>query len=51
MHYIHDFCHLEFSLLHMDEFIDLLLREERVCDIQLPRLQVLTSIVAMQKFI
>jgi len=28
-----------FSLLHMDEFIDLLLREERVCDIQLPRLQ------------
>lgn len=29
----------KFSLLHMDEFIDLLLREERVCDIQLPRLQ------------
>lgn len=30
---------LEFELLHMDEFIDNLLREERYCDIQLPRLQ------------
>uniref|UniRef100_A0A914XRH9 Pre-mRNA-splicing factor 38 n=1 Tax=Plectus sambesii TaxID=2011161 RepID=A0A914XRH9_9BILA len=28
-----------FELLHMDEFIDQLLREERLCDIQLPRLQ------------
>uniref|UniRef100_A0A915L7D2 Pre-mRNA-splicing factor 38 n=1 Tax=Romanomermis culicivorax TaxID=13658 RepID=A0A915L7D2_ROMCU len=29
----------KFELLHMDEFIDQLLREDRVCDIQLPRLQ------------
>ncbi len=29
-----------FHLSHMDEFVDNLLREERVCDIQLPRLQV-----------
>uniref|UniRef100_A0A1I7XM36 Pre-mRNA-splicing factor 38 n=1 Tax=Heterorhabditis bacteriophora TaxID=37862 RepID=A0A1I7XM36_HETBA len=28
-----------FELVHMDEFIDNLLREERYCDIQLPRLQ------------
>jgi len=28
-----------FELSHMDEFIDLLLKEERVCDVQLPRLQ------------
>ena len=30
----------KFHLSHMDEFVDTLLREERVCDIQLPRLQV-----------
>jgi pre-mRNA-splicing factor 38A len=30
---------VEYELLHMDEFIDELLREERVLDIQLPRLQ------------
>uniref|UniRef100_A0A915EPQ3 Pre-mRNA-splicing factor 38 n=1 Tax=Ditylenchus dipsaci TaxID=166011 RepID=A0A915EPQ3_9BILA len=29
----------KFSILHMDDFIDSLLREERMCDIQLPRLQ------------
>ncbi|NXS16822.1 PR38A factor, partial [Mystacornis crossleyi] len=29
----------EFELMHMDEFIDELLHEERVCDIILPRLQ------------
>ena len=29
-----------FELVHMDEFIDHLLRDERYCDIQLPRLQV-----------
>ncbi|CAF1308510.1 unnamed protein product [Adineta steineri] len=29
----------KFELLHMDEFIDELLREERVLDVQLPRLQ------------
>lgn len=29
-----------FEVLHVDEFIDALLREERACDIQLPRLQV-----------
>lgn len=29
----------KYHLSHMDEFIDGLLREERVCDIQLPRLQ------------
>lgn len=28
-----------FSIVHMDEFIDVLLRSERYCDIQLPRLQ------------
>ncbi|OWF42142.1 pre-mRNA-splicing factor 38A-like [Mizuhopecten yessoensis] len=28
-----------FELIHMDEFIDELIREERVCDIILPRLQ------------
>lgn len=30
---------LAFEMIHMDEFIDQLLREERVLDIQLPRLQ------------
>ena len=30
----------KFHLSHMDEFVDRLLREERVSDIQLPRLQV-----------
>ena len=30
---------LEYELVHMDEFIDELLREERVLDVQLPRLQ------------
>lgn len=29
----------EFELSHMDEFIDSLLREERVCDVILPRIQ------------
>lgn len=29
----------KFELLHIDEFIDHLLRDERYCDIQLPRLQ------------
>jgi len=29
----------QYHLSHMDEFVDLLLREDRVCDIQLPRLQ------------
>jgi len=28
-----------FEILHMDEFIDLLLRERTVCDVQMPRLQ------------
>ncbi|XP_065225773.1 pre-mRNA-splicing factor 38 [Planococcus citri] len=28
-----------FDLIHMDEFIDSLLREERVCDVILPRIQ------------
>jgi hypothetical protein len=31
-----------FELSHMDEFIDTLLREERVCDVILPRIQVMT---------
>lgn len=30
---------IEYELVHMDEFIDELLREERVLDVQLPRLQ------------
>jgi pre-mRNA-splicing factor 38A len=29
----------QFELVHMDEFIDDLLREERTCDIILPRIQ------------
>ncbi|KRX20905.1 Pre-mRNA-splicing factor 38A [Trichinella nelsoni] len=29
----------KFELIHMDEFVDKLLREERFCDVQLPRLQ------------
>ena len=29
------------ELSHMDEFIDELLREERACDVMLPRIQVL----------
>lgn len=29
----------QFELVHMDEFIDELLREERVCDVILPRIQ------------
>lgn len=32
----------QFELLHMDEFIDHLLRDDGYCDIQLPRLQVST---------
>ena len=31
----------EFELTHVDEFVDVLLREERVCDVILPRIQVL----------
>lgn len=30
---------IEYELVHMDQFIDELLREERVLDVQLPRLQ------------
>lgn len=30
----------DFHLIHMDEFIDSLLRDERSCDIILPRIQV-----------
>ncbi len=30
----------EMELSHMDEFIDELLREERACDVILPRIQV-----------
>ena len=30
---------LGFELSHMDEFIDELLKEERVCDVILPRIQ------------
>lgn len=30
---------VEYEMVHMDEFIDELLREERVLDVQLPRLQ------------
>lgn len=37
------FSPLEFELMHVDEFIDELLHEERVCDIILPRLQVWRS--------
>jgi hypothetical protein len=32
--------YLDFELLYMDDFIDSLLREERFCDVILPRLQV-----------
>ena len=30
----------EFELSHVDEFIDLLLHNDRVCDVILPRIQV-----------
>ena len=41
VHIIHlHFYSTEFYLIHMDEFIDSLLRDERVCDIILPRIQV-----------
>ena len=32
----------EMELSHMDEFIDELLREDRACDVILPRIQVRT---------
>ena len=35
------FINKEMELFHMDEFIDELLREERACDVILPRIQVL----------
>lgn len=35
---------LDFELLYMDDFIDSLLREERFCDVILPRLQVIWEI-------
>ena len=34
----------QYHLSHMDEFVDQLLREDRVADIQLPRLQVKTNL-------
>uniref|UniRef100_A0A0N5AFH1 Pre-mRNA-splicing factor 38 n=1 Tax=Syphacia muris TaxID=451379 RepID=A0A0N5AFH1_9BILA len=43
-----------FELVHMDEFIDHLLRDERYCDIQLPRLQkreALESIGELQPYV
>lgn len=33
------FYHSEFVLSHVDEFVDELLREDRVCDVILPRVQ------------
>ena len=33
-------CFKGFELLHVDEFIDEILREDRVCDVILPRIQV-----------
>ena len=38
--FIYLFIYLEFELSHVDEFVDSLLREDRVCDVILPRLQV-----------
>ena len=35
---------IEMELSHMDEFIDELLREERACDVILPRIQVICNI-------
>lgn len=37
--YVDVFCIPDFQLSHMDEFIDSLLREERMCDCILPRIQ------------
>ena len=31
---------IEFELTHIDEFVDELLRQDRVCDVILPRIQV-----------
>ncbi|CAJ0929867.1 unnamed protein product, partial [Mesorhabditis belari] len=42
-----------FELMHMDDFIDMLLREERVFDIQMPRLQkriALEEIAAIEEY-
>jgi len=36
-----------FELIHMDNFIDDLLREERMCDIILPRIQVRNHCIFM----
>ena len=40
----------EFELTHVDEFVDMLLREERVCDVILPRIQVHVLRVAAATF-
>ena len=37
---------IEMELSHMDEFIDELLREERACDVILPRIQVIHPNIA-----
>ena len=37
------FCFAELTLSHVDEFVDELLQNDRVCDVILPRLQVYTS--------
>ena len=39
----------KFELSHMDEFIDTLLREERVCDVILPRIQVFKQLNSLSK--
>ena len=41
----------EMSVFHMDEFIDELLREERVNDIILPRIQVVNTIKSFDSLI
>ena len=38
----------KFELSHMDEFIDSLLREERACDVILPRIQVTEATVLIE---
>ena len=40
---------LDFEIVHMDEFIDELLREERSCDVILPRIQVIFNWHSLQQ--
>ena len=38
------FVSVEFEVIHVDEYIDELLREERCCDVIMPRIQVKNAV-------